>query len=155
MAKNPHSPNYDPADDPKVVTASEGLKKGKIPNELPPETEAILLRDGFVTEGAASNVFVVRDGREGTPPLSHCILGGITRDLIIELCREKGLPVIEAEIPETTLRDADEIWISSSTKDVVPVTELNGRPVGDGRPGDTWKTLARHYIEFKRRLCGL
>ena len=117
--------------------------------------EAILLRDGFVTEGAASNVFVVRDGRVCTPPLSHCILGGITRDLIIELCREKGLPVIEAEISEPALHDADEIWISSSTKDVVPVTTLNGRPVGDGRPGDTWKTLARHYIEFKRRLCGL
>lgn len=117
--------------------------------------EAILLRDGFVTEGAASNVFIVRDGRVCTPPLSHCILGGVTRDLIIELCREQGLPVIEAEVSEPALHDADEIWISSSTKGPVPVTELNGRQVGDGRPGATWKTVARHYIEFKRRLCGL
>ena len=74
---------------------------------------------------------------------------------VSELCREHGIPVVEREIPEARLHDADEIWVSSSTKDVVPITCLNDRPVGDGRPGATWKTLSRHYIQFKRRLCGL
>ena len=90
-----------------------------------------------------------------TPPHSARILGGITRDLVVELCREHGIAVVEREIPEARLHDADEIWVSSSTKDVVPITRLNDRPVGDGRPGATWKTLSRHYIQFKRRLCGL
>ncbi len=117
--------------------------------------EAILVRDGLVTEGAASNVFVVHNGEVTTPPHSPRILGGITRDLVVELCREHGVPVLEREIPEQQLYDADEIWMSSSTKDVVPITRLNDRAVGDGRPGATWKTLSRHYIQFKRRLCGL
>jgi D-alanine transaminase len=117
--------------------------------------EAVLLRDGLVTEGAASNLFTVHNGEVSTPPHSARILGGITRDLVVELCREHGIPVEEREIPEARLHDADEIWVSSSTKDVVPITRLNDRPVGDGRPGDTWKTLSRHYIQFKRRLCGL
>ncbi|HBP75427.1 MAG TPA: D-amino acid aminotransferase, partial [Alcanivorax sp.] len=117
--------------------------------------EAVLLREGLVTEGAASNVFTVHNGEVSTPPHSARILGGITRDLVVELCREHGIPVVEREIPEARLHDADEIWVSSSTKDVVPITRLNDRPVGDGRPGATWKTLSRHYIQFKRRLCGL
>ena len=117
--------------------------------------EAVLLREGLVTEGAASNVFTVHNGEVSTPPHSTRILGGITRDLVVELCREHGIPVAEREIPEARLHDADEIWVSSSTKDVVPITRLNDRPVGDGRPGATWKTLSRHYIQFKRRLCGL
>ncbi|MCE7522196.1 D-amino acid aminotransferase [Alloalcanivorax xenomutans] len=117
--------------------------------------EAILIHDGFVTEGAASNVFIVKDGEIATPPASHAILGGITRDLVIELCREQELPLREREISEAELGDADEVWISSSTRDVVPVVSLDGRPVGSGRPGETWKILARHYIAFKRRLCGV
>ncbi|ERS12899.1 cytochrome C550 [Alcanivorax sp. PN-3] len=117
--------------------------------------EAILIHDGFVTEGAASNVFIVKDGEIATPPASHAILGGITRDLVIELCRAQDLPLREREISEAELGDADEVWISSSTRDVVPVVSLDGRPVGSGRPGETWKILARHYIAFKRRLCGV
>ncbi|MFC6330496.1 D-amino acid aminotransferase [Alloalcanivorax gelatiniphagus] len=117
--------------------------------------EAILIRQGQVTEGAASNVFLVRDGAIHTPPLSHHLLGGITRDLVIELCQEHGLPVRERPLQAAELADADEIWLSSSTRDVLPVTRLDGQPVGDGSPGDTWKTLANHYIGFKRHLCGL
>ncbi|MCH2558473.1 MAG: D-amino acid aminotransferase [Alcanivorax sp.] len=117
--------------------------------------EAILIRDGWVTEGAASNLFLVRDGEIRTAPLSHHLLGGITRDLVIELCREHGLPVVERPLTAAELANADEIWLSSSTKDVLPVTTLDGRPVGDGRPGATWKILANHYIRFKRHLCGL
>jgi len=118
-------------------------------------TEAILVRDGFVTEGSASNVFVVTDDGIATPPRSHAILGGITRDLVLELCHEHGLPAAEREVSESELRRAREIWLTSSTKEVVPVVTLNGAPVGDGRPGDQWKQLVRHYVDFKRHLCGL
>ncbi|MCG8394949.1 MAG: D-amino-acid transaminase [Pseudomonadales bacterium] len=117
--------------------------------------EAILLRDGFVTEGSASNVFIVDDGTIVTPPRSHAILGGITRDLVVELCRDHGLALEEREITEAQLKQADEIWITSSTREVVPIIQLNDHPVGSGAPGPLWKTLARHYVQFKRRLCGL
>ena len=117
--------------------------------------EAILLRDGFVTEGSASNVFVVKDGSIATPPKSHAILGGITRDLVVELCQQHGLALQEREITEMQLRQADEIWITSSTREVVPVTHLNDAIIGNGQPGPQWKTLARHYVQHKRRLCGL
>ncbi|MDX1803974.1 MAG: D-amino-acid transaminase [Alcanivorax sp.] len=117
--------------------------------------EAILLRDGFVTEGSASNVFVVIDGMIVTPPKSHAILGGITRDLVVELCHQHQLPLQERELTETELKQAEEIWISSSTKEVVPITRLNGHTVGTGTPGPVWKCLARHYVQFKRHLCGL
>lgn len=118
-------------------------------------SEAILLRDGFVTEGAASNVFVVHNRVVVTPPNSHLILPGITRDLVIELCREHGIAVEEREIGETELRAADEIWLSSSTRELVPAARLNGHAVGDGIPGPVWKQLARHYVDFKRALCGV
>lgn len=116
--------------------------------------EAIMLRDGFVTEGAASNVFVVLDDIIVTPPKSHLILGGITRDLVLELCEQHGLPWAEREINETELGHASEIWVTSSTREVVPVVTLNRQPVGDGRPGPRWKALARYYVDFKRQLCG-
>ena len=117
--------------------------------------EAILLRDGFVTEGSASNVFIVRNGTIFTPPKCHAILGGITRDLVVELCVAEGLPVAEQEISESQLRQAEEIWVTSSTREIVPIIQLNNSPVGSGQPGPVWKTVARHYVNFKRRLCGL
>ncbi len=117
--------------------------------------EAILLRDGFVTEGAASNVFIVRKGQIETPPRSHLILGGVTRDLVIELARNQGLPIEEREIQEAELREADEIWLTSSTREIVPVVTLNGHAVANGKPGPLWKQMARHYVQLKRALCGL
>lgn len=117
--------------------------------------EAILLRDGFITEGSASNVFVVKNGVIATPPKNHAILGGITRDLVVELCQQHGLPIEEREITERELREADEIWVSSSTKEVVPITQLNNEQIGDGLPGPVWKAVATHYVSFKRQLCGV
>ncbi len=132
---------------PNILLRQQALEAGA--------SEAILVRDGFVTEGSASNVFVVSEDGIATPPRSHAILGGITRDLVLELCHEHGLPAAEREVPESELRRAREIWLTSSTKEVVPVVTLNGAPVGEGRPGDQWKQLARHYVDFKRHLCGL
>lgn len=118
-------------------------------------SEAILIRDGFATEGSASNFFIVKRGVIVTPPKSHLILPGITRDLLVELAREHGMPVEEKEVTEVELKSAEELWISSSTREVVPVTRLNGHPVNSGKPGPVWKQMARHYVDFKRVLCGL
>ena len=118
-------------------------------------SEAILIRDGFATEGSASNFFIVKQGVIVTPPKSHLILPGITRDLLVELARKHGMPVEEREITEAELKSADEVWLSSSTREVVPVTRLNGHPLAGGKPGPVWQQMARHYVDFKRALCGL
>ena len=107
--------------------------------------EAILVRDGFAHEGAASNLFVVNRGVIVTPPKGPNLLPGITRDLILELVRGAGLPCEEATIPESALEKADEIWLSSSTKEIMPVTVLNGNPVGAGVPGPLWERVAGLY----------
>lgn len=116
--------------------------------------EAILLKDGFVTEGAASNVFVVMAGRIVTPPKNHAILGGVTRDVVVDLCREHDIPLDETEISEFDLTQAEEIWVTSSTKEIVPIVSLNNRPVANGQPGPLWRLVAGHYVQRKRQLCG-
>lgn len=114
--------------------------------------EAILLRDGKATEGAASNLFMVKDGIIVTPPKSSKLLPGITRDLVVELAHRHGLDCTERDIDEAELREADEIWITSSTKEVVPVLKLDRRPVGDGRPGPMWRKMYAHYQQLKADL---
>ena len=115
--------------------------------------EAILIRDGRVTEGAASNVFVVdRDGHLLTPPADHHVLPGITRDVVLELAAEAGLPHAEATIDREGLAHAREIWLTSSTREIVPVARLDGRPVGDGVPGPVWHRLHTLYRAFTGRL---
>lgn len=114
--------------------------------------EAILLRDGKATEGAASNLFIVKDTVIITPPKSHKLLPGITRDLIVELAQQHQLDCEEREIDEQELFAADEIWISSSTKEVMPVLELNQQPVGNGQPGPVWRQIYRLYQQMKQQL---
>lgn len=114
--------------------------------------EAILVRDGLATEGTASNLFMVKEGLIITPPKSHHLLPGITRDLVLELAMEAGLPCAEAGIRVEDLEQADEIWITSSTKEVMPVTRLNGRPVANGRPGPMWEKMDALYAACKKRL---
>jgi D-alanine transaminase len=112
--------------------------------------EAILLRDGYATEGAASNLFIVRQGIVSTPPKSNLLLPGITRDLVVELCHANNIPCRETDIGEAELRSADELWVSSSTREVVPVIELDGKAVGDGRPGPLWQHVSALYIAYKQ-----
>ncbi|MCK5431587.1 MAG: D-amino acid aminotransferase [Gammaproteobacteria bacterium] len=112
-------------------------------------TEALLIRDGNVTEGAASNVFIVKNGVVKTPVKDGSLLAGITRDLVVELLSESGIPCEEVVIKEAELRQADEIWITSSTWEIVPVIELDGVPVGTGSPGQVWQQACRIYQEFK------
>jgi len=115
-------------------------------------TEAILLRDGYATEGSASNLFIVKNKQLITPPKSHYLLPGITRDLVIELAGKEGITCIEREISEQQLFDADEIWLTSSTKEIMPVVELNRQLVAGGQPGPLWRQVSTAYSQFKTQL---
>jgi branched-chain amino acid aminotransferase len=104
--------------------------------------EALLLdRDGFVTEGASSNVFVVRGGRVETPPLAAGILEGVTRGLVLALARGAGVELREAPLRPGDLETADEIFITSTAREVLPVTRLDGKPVGSGKVGEVTTRL--------------
>jgi D-alanine transaminase len=108
--------------------------------------EALLIRDGWVTEGAASNLFMVRDSEVMTPPEGPEILSGITRASVLSLLRGEGIKVREAPISTVMLKQADEVWVSSSTKGVVPVTQVDGLPIGNGKPGPIWQRIQHLYI---------
>jgi len=112
-------------------------------------TEALLVKDGYVTEGAASNVFIVKDSVVKTPPKNGSLLPGITRDLLVELLLESDITCEEAAITEKELRQADEIWITSSTWEIVPVVKLDAEPVGTGKPGKMWQQATEIYQAFK------
>jgi len=114
--------------------------------------EAILIREGYVMEGAASNVFVVVDGVAITPPKSQYILPGITRDLVVEAMLAAELACREADISEAQLRSADEIWVTSSTREIVPVIMLDDKPVGNGQPGAVWSQVWKIYQDYKQHL---
>ncbi len=113
--------------------------------------EAILLKDGHVTEGAASNVFIVAGSRVKTPPKDGSILPGITRDLVVELLNDSGIGCHETEISKEELFNAEEIWITSSTWEIVPVVKLDDQVVGNGSPGKVWKRVVDIYQQFKNR----
>lgn len=113
-------------------------------------TEAILIRDGEVTEGAASNVFAVIGGTVVTPPQGPRLLPGITRDVILELARHERLPLSEAPISEGDLKTADEVWLTSSTREILPVTRVDDQPIGSGRPGPVWLRMIASYQAYKR-----
>jgi len=111
--------------------------------------EAILLRDGRVTEGASSNVFVVHGGQLYTPPHSHLLLPGVTRDLLVEVLADTDDAVREAPITEQMLRAAEEIWLSSSGRELAPVGTLDGRPVGAGGVGNVYRRVLARYEQCK------
>jgi len=115
--------------------------------------EAILIRDGVVTEGAASNVFLVVDGELVTPPKGPFLLPGITRDLILELAQTNRIACAERAISEAELRSATEVWMTSSTREIVPVTRLDDKPVADGKPGPMFTKMHALYQGYKRAFC--
>ena len=115
-------------------------------------TETILLRDGFLTEASASNVFVVKHGVVAAPPRDNLILLGITYELLVRLAAEGTMKLEIRPIPEAELRAADEVWLTSSTKEVLAVTQLDGKPVGDGKPGAIFRRMHALYQEHKAGL---
>ncbi len=116
--------------------------------------DAILVRDGLVTESTAANVFIALDGKLVTPPKSNLLLHGITRDLIVELCQDNGVELEEREITVAELEAADEVMISSSGHEIWPVGELDGKPVGNGAAGALWQQVDDLFQAYKAEVCG-
>ena len=114
--------------------------------------DAVMVRDGLVTEGTASNIFVVHHGIISTPPKSDCLLPGITRDLVIELALANGFKLEERDINQDELETADEIWLTSSTREIAPVVKLDNHVIGDGVAGEYWKKIIAIYQGYKQEL---
>jgi len=112
--------------------------------------ETLLFRDSFLTEGAASNIFVVKDGILLAPPKNHLMLPGITYDVVLELAAANSLAHEVRDITAAEVRVADELWMSSSTKEVLPIVRVDDRPVGNGKPGSVFADMYRWYQDYKR-----
>lgn len=114
--------------------------------------ETVLFRDGYLTEASASNVFVINNGKLLAPPKNHLVLPGITYDVVLELAVANAVPLEVREVSEQEVRSADEIWVTSSTKEVLAVTTLDGKPVGNGKPGAIFRRMHQLYQDFKRTV---
>jgi len=112
--------------------------------------EAILVKDGYVTEGAASNIFAVIDGILITPPIGREILPGITRNVILELAEQNNIPCSEDIISLDALKTANEIWLTSSTREIVPVVQLDNETIANGKPGPIWRTMNQLFQAYKQ-----
>jgi D-alanine transaminase len=99
-------------------------------------------------------VHVVADGVIHTPPNGHQILPGTTRDVVTELAVRLNLSSNNSRVPETLLRSADEIWLAFATRGVLPVTTLDGEPVGSGKPGTLFKRMHAAFVDYTRELAG-
>ncbi|HEX5340165.1 MAG TPA: D-amino acid aminotransferase [Gammaproteobacteria bacterium] len=111
--------------------------------------EAILIHDGYATEGTASSLFIVHGGTIMTPPKSTELLPSITRDAIVELAAQHTLPLRQERIPEAELHAAEEAWLASSTREVYAITELDGQRIGSGKPGPHWRRMYDAFQELK------
>jgi D-alanine transaminase len=116
--------------------------------------ETIMLRDGYLTEASASNVFIVKGGTVLAAPQDHLILLGITYELLVQLAKEGAIRFEIRPVSEAEVRAADEVWLSSSTKEVLAVTTLDGKPVGNGKPGPVFRRMHALYQDFKEKLGG-
>jgi D-alanine transaminase len=114
--------------------------------------ETVMLRDGFLTEGAASNIFVAKDGVLRAPPPSSLMLTGVTYDVVLELAAAHGIPHEVRAISEAEVRSADELWMTSSTKEIMAIVKLDGVPVGAGVPGPLAQRMDGLYQTFKRQV---
>jgi D-alanine transaminase len=110
--------------------------------------EAVFLRKGQVTEGAVSNVLVVKAGRVLTAPEGELILSGVTRTLVLDLARKEGLPVEERFVSREELFQADEVFLTGTTVEVMPVIRVDGKPVGTGKPGPVTQRLQAAFRRF-------
>lgn len=126
---------------PNVLLRQQALARGV--------ADAILIRNGYVSEGTASNIFAVIHGQLVTPPVSDLILHGTTRALIIELLEANGIAVTAAPITEAALREASEIWSTGTVREILPVTRLDDVPVGSGEPGPVWTRAAEIYRHYR------
>ena len=129
---------------PNVLLRQQAIDAGAV--------EAILVKEGYATEGAASNLFIVKRGLLVTPAKGTRLLPGVTRDLILELAADHAIPYREADISVDELHHAEEIWLTSSTKEILPVTTLDEKPVGDGKPGALYRRMSELYRQYKEQV---
>jgi D-alanine transaminase len=116
--------------------------------------ETILLEHGGLTEGSSTTVHIVREDAIRTPPNGHQILPGTTRDVVGELAARLGIAAENRRVSEAELRAADEVWLAFSTRGLLPVTRLDGKPVGTGRPGPLFKKMHAAFVGYVRELAG-
>lgn len=114
--------------------------------------DTILVRNGEASEATSSNLFIVRDGVIITPPLSEHLLAGVTREFILALAKRHGIGYEERAIPEHELELADEVWLTSSTKEIRPVIKVNDVTIGEGVAGPMWRRMYQYYQELKEQL---
>jgi D-alanine transaminase len=114
--------------------------------------ETILLEKGMLTEGSSTTVHIIMGGEIHTPPNGHHILPGTTRDVVGELAARLKLPARSLEVPESELRSADEIWLAFSTRGLLAVTTLDGRPVGKGKPGPLYLRMHAAFVDYIREI---
>ncbi len=113
--------------------------------------EALLMdASGYIVEGSGENIFIVRNGKLYTPPSHASILEGITRDTVIKLAVDSGMPVEERPITREEVYTADEVFLTGTAAEITPVVEVDGRPIGDGAPGPVTKKLAELYVKVVR-----
>ncbi len=117
--------------------------------------EVIQFRDGLLTEAASANIWVVSDGRLIAPRRDHRILEGIRYSLLAELAQEAGVPFDMRDVPRAEVETADELMISSAAREVLPITSLDGRPVGNGHPGKPGPVYARLRARYDARIAAL
>jgi D-alanine transaminase len=116
--------------------------------------ETILLERGELTEGSSTTVHVITGGEIHTPPNGHHILPGTTRDVVTELAARTGIPSANRRVTEEELRAADEIWLAFSTRGLLPVTRLDGKPVRTGKPGPLFERIHAAFVSYVRELAG-
>lgn len=114
--------------------------------------ETILFREGKLTEASASNVFIVKGGVIVSPPKSNLILPGITYDVVLEIAQAGKFPLELRDVTEAEVRSADEIWVTSSSKEVLPIVTLDGKAVGAGRPGAVFEKVYALYQDYKQKV---
>jgi D-alanine transaminase len=114
--------------------------------------ETVMFRDGILTEGAASNILAVEAGVILAPPKDRHMLPGITYDLILELAEANAIPVEIGYFEEARIRASDELWITSSTKEVLAIVTLDGQPIGNGQPGPMFRRMYQLYQDYKNQV---
>jgi D-alanine transaminase len=114
--------------------------------------ETILFRDGKLTEASASNAYIVKNGAIATPPRDNLILPGITLDVVFDIVKRGNLPMEVREISEAEVFAADEVWVSSSSKEIVAIVDLDGKTIGAGKPGPVFRKAWQLYQDFKNEV---
>lgn len=109
--------------------------------------EAILIRDGMVTEGSSTNIFIVKDGTLQTHPANRLILHGITRKVTLQLADKLQIPVNEEAFDRNRLLNADEVFLTSTTMEICPIVQIDGQPVGNGKPGKITRRLQEAFAD--------